>query len=48
MDLNTRDVKFRGKAAHVETIFDVKFKPSDACVLATAAYDSCIKVRDIL
>lgn len=31
---------------HVETIFDCKFKPDDANLLATASFDGTIKIWD--
>jgi WD40 repeat protein len=43
-DLIARSVLFKTPAAHTETIFDVKYKPSDRRVLATASYDGAVKV----
>ena len=40
----TRTMKFLGLPGHTETIFDVKYRPMDPEVLATASFDSTIKV----
>jgi hypothetical protein len=40
----TRQMKFQGLPGHTETIFDVRFRPDSPDVLATASFDSCIKV----
>lgn len=43
-DFNSRTLKHLGPPGHTETVFDVKFKPSDPNILATASFDSTIKV----
>jgi hypothetical protein len=40
----TRQMKFQGKPGHRETIFDVKYRPSNADILATSSFDGTIKV----
>jgi WD40 repeat protein len=42
----TRQMKFQGLPGHTETIFDVRFRPSDPTILATASFDSSIKVTN--
>ena len=44
----TRQMKFQGLPGHSETIFDVKYKPDSADVLATASFDQAVKVIDPL
>jgi hypothetical protein len=40
----TRQMKYQGLPGHSETIFDVKFRPDSADILATASFDAAIKV----
>jgi len=43
-DWSTRHVEWLSAPAHSETIFDVKFKPANKDVLATASFDGTIKL----
>jgi hypothetical protein len=43
-DWISKSVEFSTQPAHSETIFDCRFKPSNPNTLATASYDSTIKV----
>ncbi len=44
-DLDRRRTVFNSKVGHKETIFDIAYSPADPNTLATASYDSTIKVR---
>ena len=46
-DMNARHCVHTGPPAHTETIFDVRFRPSDPHTLATASGDSSVKVRRV-
>jgi WD40 repeat protein len=41
-----RRIEFTTSAAHSETVFDCRYKPSSPDVLATASYDGTVKVWD--
>ena len=42
--MGKRQTQFHGSPGHTETIFDVQYRPSDANTLATASYDSTVKL----
>ncbi|XP_022109388.1 WD repeat-containing protein 17-like [Acanthaster planci] len=46
-DFGKRRWDFLRELGHVETIFDCKFKPDDANLIATASFDGTMKVWDI-
>ena len=43
-DLSKEQMEFQTAAGHTETIFDCRFSPTDANLLATTAYDSTVKL----
>lgn len=43
-DLAKRVMRYQGPPGHTETIFDLKYSPKSQAVLATASYDSTIKL----
>uniref|UniRef100_H2TK73 WD repeat domain 17 n=1 Tax=Takifugu rubripes TaxID=31033 RepID=H2TK73_TAKRU len=45
-DMGAKKWDFLRDLGHVETIFDCKFKPDDANLLATASFDGTIKIWD--
>lgn len=45
-DVITRRFLFTTQPGHSETIFDCQFKPVDCNIIATASYDSTIKIWD--
>lgn len=42
--LGQKQMQYRGLPGHTETIFDVRYCPSNKDVIATASYDSTIKI----
>eukprot|EP00743_Colponemidia_sp_Colp-15_P006499 GILK01006998.1.p1 GENE.GILK01006998.1~~GILK01006998.1.p1 ORF type:complete len:1239 (+),score=161.70 GILK01006998.1:69-3785(+) len=46
-DIAKRKMEFSTQPGHTETIFDSRFKPNDPDVLATASYDSTVKIWNI-
>ncbi|XP_038063248.1 WD repeat-containing protein 17-like [Patiria miniata] len=46
-DFGKRRWDFLRELGHVETIFDCKFKPDDANLIATASFDGTMKVWDV-
>jgi WD40 repeat protein len=46
-DLRKKQWKFLTEEAHIETIFDCRFKPSDPNLMATVSYDGTIKLWKI-
>jgi WD40 repeat protein len=46
-DIKRRRWDFLTETGHTETIFDVHFKPSNPDVLATASFDTTVKIWNI-
>lgn len=46
-NLKKKKVVWEIEAGHSETIFDIRFKPSDPTVLATGSFDGLIKIWDM-
>ncbi len=46
LNLQKKKLVWSIEAGHSETIFDLRFKPSDSSLLATGSYDGYIKVWD--
>eukprot|EP00753_Platysulcus_tardus_P016802 PLAT6049.1.p1 GENE.PLAT6049.1~~PLAT6049.1.p1 ORF type:complete len:1230 (-),score=555.27 PLAT6049.1:33-3722(-) len=45
-NMTRRKMEFQTNPAHIETIFDIRYKPDSPFILATASYDSHVKVWD--
>lgn len=46
-NLSKKSIEFKTEAGHAETIFDLKFNPSNRDILASCSYDATVRIWDV-